>query len=396
MTMWGRALSIAVVLVIIGAVSWVLWPKPLAVETAIIAKGDLTITVEEEGTARISEVFRVTAPVTGKLVRVALHPGDTVQLGQSIASLEPVAPVLLDERSLRIAQAALEAAEAAVLLAETALTQAEAQRDYAQSEAERKQALSERGLVSRQVEEQALLAAENGQKNVDLARATLTIRQQDLAGARATLMDEDGTENPDSCCADVLSPIKGQVLTVLTESEQVVQAGTPLLEIGDPTKLEVAVDVLSSDAVRISPLAQASIEGWGGEPLAAQVVRVSPTAFTKVSALGIEEQRTEVVLRLMDAHSKWARLGHGFRVVARIVVWEGKDRVLAPIGALFRRGEAWSVFVVENGRANLRGITVGARNSSFAEVSAGLEAGDIVINHPGDNVSNGTAVTTID
>ncbi len=391
--MWGRALGIAAVLVIIGAVSWALWPKPLAVETANIAKGDLTITVEEEGTARISEVFRVTAPVAGRLARVALHPGDRVQLGQIVATLEPVAPVLLDERSLRIAQAALEAAEAAVLLAETALKQAEAQRDYAQSEAERKQALAERGLVSKQAEEQALLAAENAQKNVDLARATLTIRQQDLAGARATLMDEDGTESPDSCCADVPSPITGQVLTVLTESEQVVQAGTPLLEIGDPTKLEVAVDVLSSDAVRVSPLARASIEGWGGEPLAAQVVRVSPTAFTKVSALGIAEQRTEVVLRLTDPPSKWTRLGHGFRVVAHIVVWEGKDRVLVPIGALFRRGEAWSVFVVEDGGARLRSITLGARNASFAEVSAGLEAGDVVINHPGDNVSDGTAVT---
>lgn len=390
--MIGRIVSILAVILIAVAIGWTLWPKPVPVETTTIGRGDLTISVEEEGTARISEVFRVTAPVAGKLVRVELHAGDPVQLGQVVATIEPVAPVLLDQRSLRIAQATLEAAGAAVLLAETAVTQAEAQRDYAQSEAERTVALAERGVVSTQVEEQALLAAESAKKNVDLARATLTIRQQELASAQATLTDDGDGQSLGGCCAKVPSPITGQVLAVLTESEQVVQAGTPLLEIGDRARLEISVDVLSADAVRISPQAPAKIEGWGGDTLAAEVVRISPTASTKVSALGIEEQRTEVILGLLDPPSKWERLGHGFRAVAQIVVWEGKDLLLVPIGALFRRGDAWSVFVIDNGRASLRSITVGARNSTVAEVRSGLEVGDVVVNHPGDTVSDGAAV----
>lgn len=393
--MLSRLVSILALIVVFGGAVWALWPHPVPVEVTTVTKGDLVVTIEEEGIARIREVFRVTAPVGGRLVRVSLHAGDTVEAGQTVATIEPASPALLDERSRRIAEASVEAAHAAVTLAEAGLAQAEAQRDYARSDAQRKSTLAERGLVSRQLEEQAVLASATAQRNVDLALATLTIRQQDLASAEANLMDVGGTGGGGQCCAVVPSPVGGQILTVLTESEQIVQAGTPLMEIGNPADIEIAVDVLSSDAVRIMPGSAAEIIGWGGEPLQAEVTRINPTAFSKVSALGITEQRTEVVLRLVDPPEKWTRLGHGFRVVADIVVWEGPDRVLVPLGALFRHADEWAVFVVDAGFARLRSLTLGQRSGSLAEVVSGLEPGTTVIAHPGDTVADGTAVSIL-
>lgn len=394
--MIGRLVSIVAVILLVAGAAWALWPRPVAVGVALIARGDLTVTIEEEGVSRIGEVFRVTAPVAGRLVRVAMHAGDPVKAGQTVATIEPAPPGLLDERSRLIAEAAVEAAEASVQLAEAGLAQAVAQSSYADSDARRKSALAERGLVSTQIEEQSALAVATASRNVDVARATLAVRQQELASARATLLEGPDSSAASKCCADVPSPATGQILAVLTESEQAVQPGTPLLDLGDPTNMEIAVDVLSSDAVRISPGAPATIEGWGGEPLRARVSRISPMATTKVSALGIEEQRTEVVLNLLDPPQSWSRLGHGFRVVAHIVVWAGSDLTVVPIGALFRNADEWSVFTVVDGKAKRTTISVGQRNSAFAEVTGGLQPGDLVITHPGDTVADGVSVAGYD
>ena len=390
--MIGRIISVVVVVILVAGAAWALWPRPVAVEVVAIARGDLAVTIEEEGVSRISEVFRVTAPVAGRLVRVAMHAGDPVKAGQTVATIEPAPPGLLDERSRLIAEATVEAAEASVQLAEADLAQAEAQSNYAVSDANRKSALAERGLVSTQIEEQSALAVATANRNVDVAWATLAMRQQELASARATLIEGADSSAASHCCANVPSPVTGLILAVLTESEQAVQPGTPLLDLGDPTNIEIAVDVVSSDAVRISPGAPATIEGWGGVPLRARVKSINPTATTKTSALGIEEQRTEVVLNLLDPPQTWARLGHGFRVVAHIVVWAGSDRILVPIGALFRDGEEWSVLTVVDGKAKRTTITLGQRNSSYAEATEGLEPGDLVINHPGDTVADGVSV----
>ena len=188
------------------------------------------------------------------------------------------------------------------------------------------------------------------------------------------------------------APADGRVLEVLTESEQVVQPGTPLMDIGDPADLEIVVEVLSSDAVLIAEGAEATIERWGGEPLHAVVERIDPVAVTRVSALGIEEQRTRVVLSLLDPPETRTRLGHGFRVVARIVVWKQDDLVIVPMGALFRRGDDWAAFVVEDGTARLRTIELGQRNDTVAEVADGLEVGDTVIVHPSDTIEDGHGV----
>ena len=390
--MVGRIVSIVVVALILAAAAWALWPRPVPVEIAMIARGNIAVTVEEDGIARIRDIYRVTAPVAGRLVRVSLRAGDPVEPGQTVATIEPASPGLLDERSRQMAESAVQAADAAVSLADANLAQATAQADYERAESGRKSALAERGLVSTQIEEQAALAAATALRNVEVARATLDMRRHDLDSARAALIGGTAPSPGGQCCASVPSPTRGEVLAVLTESEQVVQPGAPLMDLGDPADLEIAVDVLSTDAVRLPAHAKATISGWGGEPLKAEVKSISPTAFTKISALGIEEQRTEVVLDLRDPQQKWARLGHGFRVVAQIVTWEGSDRVLAPIGALFRRGEDWAVFTVSEGKAHLRTISLGQRNGSVAEVLNGLEPGELVISHPADTIAEGTPV----
>lgn len=388
----GRIISIAVVALIMAGAAWALWPRPVVVEVAVIKRGNLSVTVEEEGISRIREVYRVTAPVAGRLMRVDIHAGDPVALEQTVAVIEPAPPGLLDERSRLIAEAAVAAAEAAVQLAEASLSEARARAGYADTDASRKNDLAERGIVSAQVNEQAELALSMANRDVQVAEATLTMRKQDLESARATLIQSTAPSSTGQCCANVPSPVAGQVLTVLTESEQAVQPGTPLMDLGDPANMQVVVQVLSFDAVRITAGAPATIRNWGGEPLQARVSSISPAAVTKVSALGIEEQRTELVLDLLDPPRVWSRLGHGFRVVADIVVWEGKDRVLIPVGALFRRANQWSAFRVLDDKVILVPIQLGQRNGDFGEVLGGLEPGDAVIMHPGDTVVDGVAV----
>ena len=390
--MWGRLVGIAVLLALAGAVTWALWPRPISVETAIVGTNDLLVTVDEDGISRIREIFHVSLPVTGRLTRVGLHAGDSVIKGQTLATIQPVGPGLLDERSRRVAEAAVEAATAGIGVAEVNLAQATASSEFAQTELERTIALSDRGLVSAQVRDKAILAAGTANKDVEAARASLLMHQRELQSAQAALIEGDGsTTGP--CCVEVPSPTSGLVLSVSAESEQVMQSGTPLMDVGDPADLEVQVDVLSNDAVRIGEGASATVTDWGGDPLRAEVARVDPVATTKVSALGIEEQRTRVILRLLDGPDTRHGLGHGYRVTARIVVWHGKDLVTVPLGALFRSGQQWSVFVVENGTARLRSVVLGQRNTQLAQVLSGVVPGETVILHPGDTVVDGRSVT---
>lgn len=391
--MWGRIVSVAVILALVASVAWALWPRPVSVETAIVGTSDLVVTVEEDGTSLIRDVFHVSVPVMGRLTRVSLHAGDSVLEGQTLASIQPAGPGLLDERTRRVAEAAVQAALAGIAVAEASLAQAESSSNFAEAELERTIALADRGLVSTQAEQRAVLAAETAQKGVEAARATLLMHQRELDSAQAALI-EGGSSTASACCVEVKSPASGRVLSVFAESEQIMQPGTLLMDIGDPSDLEVQVDVLSNDAVRIAGGARATVEDWGGEPLRAEVALVDPMAATKVSALGIEEQRTGVTLRFLDGPESRPGLGHGYRVTARIVVWEGEDLVTVPLGALFRSGENWSVFVVEDGAARLRTLTLGQRNADEAEVVSGLEPGETIIIHPGDNVVDGRSVTS--
>ena len=391
--MFGRIIIVITTLLIGAGLAWALWPRPIEVETARVERGSFDVMVEEEGQSRIREVFTVSAPVTGQLQRLSLHAGDTVLANQTVvAIIKPAGPGLLDERSRRMAEATAETARAAVEFTATQLTQAQRQLDFAERALERTISLSQRGLVSAQALEKAQYDLDVATSALQSAKASLGVRQSELDSAQAALIEGVGDSSAEACCVELKAPVSGRILQVLTESEQVVQAGTPLLNIGDPADLEIAAELSSRDAVQLQPGAQATIDGWGGPPLAAELVRIEPMAVTRVSALGIEEQRTTATLRLLAPPSQWQRLGHGYRVIAHIVRWRGENLLTIPIGALFRLGGDWATFVVEDGKATARRIELGERNAELAEVVAGLEAGDEVILHPADTIVTGTAV----
>ncbi len=375
--------------------AWALWPKPVVVETAQIDHRTITVTVEDEGKARVREVYTLSSPVSGELQRIALHAGDDVIADKTvIASIRPVEPGLLDARSNRMALAAVDAAAAAVELARAELRQAEAQLAFAAGETKRISPLVRSGTVSDKVYDRSVIEELSAQTAVERAKANVTVQLGNLELARAALIQSDGSEAADgACCVDARAPISGKILRVMTESRQVVQAGMPLVEIGNPSDLEFTVDLLSRDAVHVVPGAQAVIDGWGGSPLKAVVRTIDPAATTSVSALGIEEQRVNVLLDPVETTTAAGHLGHGYHVVAHITVWTGEGLLAVPVGALFRSGSDWAVFVSDQGSAHLRKIAIGQRNNEFAEITKGLVAGDTVIMHPGDSIVEGVKVT---
>jgi HlyD family secretion protein len=384
-----RLIPIVAALAVIAFLVWAFLPRPVEVDLADVAPRSLQVTVEEEGEARIREVFTVSATIAGKLQRIGLHAGDEVTEGVPVASIGPAAPVLLDSRSRAVAEATAAAAQAAMDLARAQVAQAEATRDFATSEVNRATALIQKGAISERAFDNAVRDQKTAEAAVSSAMANLSVREKELESAMAVLSPDGGSAR---CCVDILAPVSGRVLRVLTESEQVVQSGTPILELGDPGNLEVVVDLLSRDVVRVKVGATATITGWGGAPIAARVERVEPSAVTQVSALGIEEQRVTVILALDGAPETLAELGHGFRVIASIAIWQADDVLTIPVGALFRDGQDWATYVVRDGRVALQRIELGERNEGYAQVLGGVEAGERVVLHPSDQVSEGVKV----
>jgi HlyD family secretion protein len=386
-----RLLPIAAVLAVLAFLVWAFMPRPVEVEFAEVAPRSLEVAVEEEGEAQIREVFTVSSTIAGKLQRISLHAGDTVVEGDRVASIGPAAPVLLDSRSRAVAEATAAAAQAAMDLARAQVAQAEATRDFATSDVNRATALLQKGAISQRSYDNAIRDQRTAQAAVSSALANLAVRDKELESALAMLKSDGAVR----CCVDILAPVSGRVLRVLTESEQVVQSGTPILELGDPGKLEIEVDLLSSDAVRVAEGARATVSGWGGPVIAARVERVEPSAATRVSALGIEEQRVKVILALDGTPEDWKALGHGFRVIARIAIWQEDEVLTIPVGALFRDGADWAAYLLRDGRASLQQITLGERNEDFAQILEGLSSGDQVILHPSDQVTPGVRVVAI-
>jgi HlyD family secretion protein len=387
-----RLFPAAALLALIAFLVWAFLPRPVEVDVGEVAPRPLEIVVEEEGEARIRDVFTVSATITGKLQRISLHAGDSVTEGETVVALiGPAAPVLLDSRSRAVAEASAAAAQAAMDLARAQLVQAEATQDFMTSEANRAVALFEKGAISQRSYDNAIREQKTAQAAVSSALANLAVREKELESALAVLQPDRNGE-AGRCCVEVLAPASGRVLRVLTESEQVVQPGTPILEIGDPGNMEIVVELLSRDAVRVREGAAATITGWGGATIPAVVERVEPSAVTKVSALGIDEQRVKVILALSGATDEWSQLGHGFRVITRITLWREDDVLTIPVGALFRDGTDWATFVLRDDRARLQAITLGERNESFAQVLDGLRPGDRVILHPSDLVADGVQV----
>lgn len=395
---WQRRLpwlggALLAALIVLG-----LWPQPLPVETAAAHPGPLVVTVDEEGMTRVKNHYVVSSPVAGQLQRIDWKPGATVTAGQTVlAVLETKGADLLDARSEAQARAQVQAATAARELALAQQTRAEAAAKMAESDRTRLQALFEAGSVSRQELDAVETRAITTRQEARAAEFALQVAGFELAQAQAVLLR--GLPAGGSARGEPLvitSPVNGRVLRVFQESERVVPAGFPLVEIGDPADLEARIEVLSRDAVAIRPGARVLLEQWGGgEPLNARVRWVEPAAFTKISALGVEEQRVNVIVDLVDPPEQRPTLGDAYRVEARIVTRES-DRVLqVPAGALFQRDGAWQTYVVEGGRARLRTVTPGLGNGLATEIVAGLAEGDRVIVYPGDKVMDGVRVRPV-
>lgn len=383
-------LLIALAAVAAGGLVWMMMPRAVPVETARVTRGPLEVWLEEPGRTRVREVYIVSAPQTGKTARITLHAGDHVGGGQTVALIHPIDPPLIDVRSRAELEAVVSAADAAVRLALAELERAQAQAAFAAAEWTRGQTLAERGVISTQALDQRRLARDTANAAVTTARAAIAVRRRERDSARSRLAEPvDGGRAPTA----VRAPVSGSVLRVDRESEQVVRAGDPIMQIGDPHDIDVVVELLSTDVVAIRPGAPARIEGWGGPPLSARVRRVEPAGFTKVSALGVEEQRVLIFLDFTSP-AQAARLGHDYRVTARIITSSTPNALRTPASALFRQGSDWAVYRVRDGRAELRKVRIGRRNEDFAEVLAGLADGEVVVDYPGDRLGNGVRVAT--
>lgn len=374
-----------------------LWPKPLPVETVPAALGPLRVTVDDEGQTRVRNRYVISSPGGGQLRRIELKAGAEVVAGQTIvAILETGGSDLLDARSQ--AQA-----EARVLAAESAREQAAAQQEratatlaLARADLARARLLAAQSVISQQDLDVALTREITAAQEARAAGFGLQVAEYELEQARAVLGRGAASGGAASTLV-ITSPVSGRVLRVLQESARVVPSGFPLLEVGDPTDLEVRVDVLSRDGVRVRPGARVLLEQWGGDrPLEARVRWVEPAAFTKISALGVEEQRVYVIADFVDPVDARPTLGDGFRVEARIVIAEEASVLQVPAGALFQREGRWQTFVVEGGRSRLRTVAVGRSNGIQTEITDGLAEGEAVIVYPGDRVEDGSRVRTIE
>jgi HlyD family secretion protein len=377
---------------IVIALAFALRPGSVPVDLAVVERGLLRVTIDEEGETRVRDRFVVSAPVAGRVLRIDLEPGDAVTAGKTVlASFQPGLPALLDARTRAEAEGRVNVARAALEEARAARDRAQTDRDFAESDLKRQRELDRAGLVSAEKLESAVADARAKADALRLAESAIRTAQRGLEVAQAALVVAGGASKSSPIL--IRAPVTGVVLKRLRESESVVPAGEPLLEIGDPKNLEVVSDLLSTDAVRISTGNSVLIEGWGGEKtLKGKVRRIEPSGFTKISALGVEEQRVNVVIDFDDVAVGENTLGDGFRVEVRIVVWEKENVLKVPISGLFRLGENWAIYVVADGKAARRTLTIGQRNSLEAEVLSGLQPGDVVIVHPSDAVEEGVRV----
>lgn len=397
MAVWlKRSVLVVLALAVVGGFVFALRPQAVPVDAGRVARGEMEVTIDEEGVTRIQRVYTVSAPVAGRIDRIGFEVGDQVEQGMPVAAIHPVEPSFIDERTMRELRAGVDAAQAAVGLANADVARARTELELARSALARAQTLAASQTISTTALEKALADVEMRQAMMDQAEAARHVRESELESARARLVqpgDTAGERLVSACCIGVSSPVNGVVLKLYVESEGVVVPGTALMDVGDPADLEAVVDLLSSDAVAIGPGTPARIVEWGGDvALDARVRRIEPVGVTKVSALGIEEQRVDAVLDFVGPNESVDRLGHGFRIVARIATWHMDDALTVPLGALFRSGGDWAVYRIADRRAQLRPVAIGQRNAHVAQVLDGLEAGDLVVLYPSDQVTDGSRI----
>lgn len=391
-----RVFNLLVWLIVVGIAGalLVLWlrPQPTRVETAKAVRGPLQVTVDGEGRTRVHDRYVVASPVAGRLRRITLHRGDAVHQDQLISQIESLPLSPLDPRQRAEAIARVNAAGDAKRESDAMVQRAQASYEQARREFERAQKLVNAGVVSRQELERAQTSMDVTVRELEAARSRSETAGHDVEIARSALLALDRGRRQPAAAVQVRAPVGGRVLRVIEESERVISAGTPLIELSNPSKLEVVIELLSTDAVKVKPGALVLIERWGGDTaLEARVRLVEPSAFTKVSALGVEEQRVNVIADFIEIAET---LGDGYRVEGRIVIWESEKVLKVPSSALFRTGDGWNVFVVEKNKAYRRQVQVGQRTPFETEIVSGLENDARVIVHPSNEIADGLSVVT--
>ena len=400
-----RIIGAAAMAVIAGGLAWFAWPRPVLVDLATVAKGPIEVTADDDGKTRVRHVYTVSAPIAGKVLRIShplgeqgpsLHVGDEVVANQTVVALmQPALPGFIDVRSRDQLQAEVLAADAAIQQQEAEVQRIEAALDFSRTEFQRAQTLLRTQSTSAQAFDKAKFEVATQEAALTSAKAQVDMRRAVRTSLAARLMDPANAASPveATCCVRVLAPASGRVLAIVQDSEATVLPGTRLVDIGNPLDLEVVADLLSTDAVQIKVGAPVRIDGWGGQPIKGKVVRVDPAGFLKVSALGIEEQRVRVTIDFADPPEAWASLGHDYRVVVHVTTWSAPDALTVPVSALFRKGDQWAVFADDSGRAKTAPVTIGHRNNRLAEVLSGLTAGDLVVLHPSDRVTDGGRIS---
>ncbi len=381
-------------IVVVGGIIYGFMPKPIPVDTAKVFRGPMRVTVEEEGKTRVKDRFVVSAPVAGFMKRIAINEGDVVRKGQILVELEPLRSDLLDPRRRASAEAGVASAEASLRAEEEKMKAARADAEYGERNLERTRKLFERGVFSKDAVEQAEAAAKRSTAHLLASEAAVRVARSELDRAQAAL-SHSAAESAAIAGKSVAikAPVGGSVLKIHRESEGTVQPGEPLLEIGDPRKLEVKVEALSTDAIRIRPGTAVLFEHWGGDSALGGTVRVvEPAGFTKISSLGVEEQRVLVIIDITSAGGASLQLGDGYRLEASFGLWEGTNVLQVPASSLFRWQTGWAVFVFEKGRARKRDVNVGHRTGLSAEILSGLTAGETVISYMDNSIEDGTRV----
>jgi HlyD family secretion protein len=381
---------IAGVIVVVGIVAAAMWPSSLEVGVTTVTTGPLQVTIDEDGVTRIRDRFVVSAPVAGRLQRVELEPGDAVVGGKTVvARLTTAESPLLDPRTRGELSAGVDAARAAVGQAQAERARTATELERARTTLRRQQELMKAGAIASDALDASETAVMTAQQAARAAEFTVSRSEYELQLARARLQAPPAAGR----AVEVVAPVSGLVLKRLHESETVVPVGDPIVEIGDPSRIEIVADFLSTDAVRIPPNAAVLIEQWGGNhPLMGKVRRVEPAGFMKVSALGVEEQRVNVIIDFIDPAAAGKSLGDAYRVDVRVIVWREDNVVKVPVGALYRRGEAWASFVVNDDRVHVTTVTLGQRNATEAQVVSGLSQGQTVVLHPPDTLMDGMRV----
>jgi HlyD family secretion protein len=385
---------ILVALSIVAALVWGFWPRPILVEIAGVIKAPLTVAIEEEGRTRVKDRYVVSAPVDGMTCRVDLEVGDRIDQGQVLLSISPMLSQVLDPRSRAQAEAKVSALQSALSAAREQSESSKATSEFFTKEVDRLRPLVDQGVISHEAFDKAMMEKLTADAALRSARFTVEVAKYELETARTALQHSAATETGDPAeRVLVRAPVDGRILKIQHKCEGVVRAGEPLLEVGAPTQLEVEVDVLSADAVKIEPGTPVLFDRWGGDaPLEGQVTLIEPVGFTKISALGVEEQRVLVIADFTSPPERWQRLGDGYRVEAQFIIWQENDVLQVPASSLFRVKDDWAVFKIHEGRAEIKLVEVGQRNGLVAQVLSGLSEEDKVINHPSEEIEDGSRV----